>query len=407
MNILSIETSCDETAMTLMSIEGGIESPSIEIHKEIVASQVDVHKEFGGVVPMLAKREHLKNLPVLYRKIFGMTNNKCLMSNEEKKSITHNPPVSATTNPGKPPTIHEVDLIAVTVGPGLEPALWTGINVAQELSQQHNIPVVGVNHLHGHMYSFLLEQKTEKNKNQTNKIQKNNDLYLGDCVLEFPAVVLLVSGGHTMLVLMKSMTEYEKLGETRDDAVGECFDKVARMLGFEYPGGPEISQHALKGNADAIEFPSPMIHEDNYDFSYSGLKTSVLYYLRNWVVKEKGVPPESELLNSDMLAQSLPDVLKNDVAASFQEAAIRPLVHKTAKAIREHGARSVILGGGVAANKRLREVLTQAVTQEGAQVSMPPLTYCMDNATMIGIAGYVTHHQKWRLPLEANGNLDV
>jgi N6-L-threonylcarbamoyladenine synthase len=405
MNILAIETSCDETAMTLMSVEGEIQNLHIEVHKELVASQVDVHKEFGGVVPMLAKREHLKNLPMLYQKIFGMTNNKCLMSNEEKKSITHNPPVSATADPGKSPNIDKVDLIAVTVGPGLEPALWAGINFAQELSQQHNIPMVGVNHLHGHMYSFLLEQKGGSTKSETRNPDK--DLEIRNSSLEFPCVVLLVSGGHTMLILMKSMTEYEKLGETRDDAVGECFDKVARMLGFSYPGGPEISQHSLEGGVDAIEFPSPMIYEDNYDFSYSGLKTSVLYYLRNWVAKEKGVLPESELLNSDMLAQSLPDALKNDVAASFQEAAIRPLIHKTVKAIREYGARSVVLGGGVAANNQLRESLATAVAQEGAQVSMPPLTYCMDNATMIGIAGYVTHLQGWQLPLEADGNLDV
>jgi N6-L-threonylcarbamoyladenine synthase len=254
MRILSIETSCDETAVALVEAKGGLKNLQFKILKNLVASQIKIHRPFGGVVPNLAKREHAKNLPILFNKL--KTKNLKL----------------------------KADLIAVTVGPGLEPCLWTGINFAKELYSKlktHNskLELIGVSHLEGHLYSFLLSQKTANPKSQIlNPKQKTLEFRISN--LEFPAISLLVSGGHTILLLMKDLTYYKKLGETRDDAVGECFDKVARLLGLVYPGGPEIEKLAKHGNPDVINFPRPMINQKNYDFSFSGLKTAVLYYLK-------------------------------------------------------------------------------------------------------------------------------
>ncbi len=350
MNILAIETSCDETALAVIEANGGLENPRFIVGFETVASQVDVHKEFGGVVPTLAKREHIKNLPLLFEKL---------------------------TKTGY--KISDSDLIAVTVGPGLEPALWTGIEYTKELSEKHNIPLIGVNHLHGHLYSpFIDEPMTDD---------------------VFPAVVLLVSGGHTMLALMKSATEYEKLGETADDAVGESFDKVARMLGMGYPGGPAIEKEAHDGDPKAIPFPSPMINDDTFDFSYSGLKTAVLYYLRDKYGASVSALQES---GKDIVPQKE----RADIAASFQRAAVDVLVKKTMRAVSKHNAKSVIVGGGVAANTQLRNQMEEAVDGE-AHLYIPKFSYCMDNATMIGATGYVTHLRNITYPLKADGGMDL
>src|SRR3989344_1895392 len=276
MKILSIETSCDETGIALVQAEGGFSNPRFEVLKNLVSSQIKIHRPFGGVVPGLAKREHIKNLPLLFRKVFGIS-----------KQI-----------PKSKFRMNTIDLIAVTVGPGLEPALWTGITFAQELlktltnadgkqtnaekSQRKSAKpkLVGVNHLEGHLYSFLLPQKTVSTKSKIRNLkQKSSGFRISN--LEFPAITLLVSGGHTTLLLMKNLKTWKRLGETKDDAAGEAFDKVARMLGLPYPGGPEIERITKKGNPEAINFPRPMIYQKNYDFSFSGLKTAVLYYLRN------------------------------------------------------------------------------------------------------------------------------
>ncbi len=363
MNILSIETSCDETALSVIKAEGGFEDPKFEVLSELVASQIDVHKEFGGVVPHLAKREHIKNLPILFEKL---KNNKWGMDN--------------------------IDFITVTVGPGLEPALWTGINFAKEIAEKNNKKLIGVNHLHGHMYSFLLSEESNVN---------------------FPAIVLLVSGGHTELILMEDLNKYKKLGETRDDAVGESFDKVARLLGLPYPGGPEIEKLAKQGDDKAINFPMPMINEDNYDFSYSGLKTSVLYFIKNLGIDINNFSVKGNKNYEDEINKM--GNKRANIAASFQYSAFKVLTKKTIKAIEEYNAKSVIIGGGVSASSKLREMMKNEIDKSDlSEVSLkvPPFKYCMDNSSMIGVAGYFYNlkgNPINRAPylIEADGSLGV
>jgi N6-L-threonylcarbamoyladenine synthase len=268
--------------------------------------------------------------------------------------------------------MNQIDLVTVTVGPGLEPALWTGINFAKELASKYKKPLIGANHLEGHLYSFLLLQKT--------------GIMIHDSRIKnlFPAVALIVSGGHTILLRVESFSKWRRLGETRDDAVGEAFDKVARLLNLPYPGGPEIEKLAKIGNPSAIAFPRPMLHEKNYDFSFSGLKTAVLYYLK-------------ENLNAK----------KTDIAACFQQAAIDVLIAKTMRAAEAYGARSIILGGGVAANAALKKTLGLTAKKAGCAFFAPGKTYYGDNAAMIGAAGYMAHLQKKKCPLKADGTLDI
>lgn len=354
--ILGIETSCDETGIALVEAKGGLRAPRFKVLKNFVASQIKIHAPFGGVVPNLAKREHLKNLPLLLKK---------LTANELKA----------------------IKLISVTVGPGLEPALWTGINFAQELcsklkasaesglasgGKNPKLKIVGANHLEGHLYSFLLP-------NSYSNILKN--IRIRNL---FPAIALIVSGGHTILLLMESFSKWKKLGETRDDAAGEAFDKVARMLNLPYPGGPEIEKFAHKGNSDVIPLPRPMMTQKNYDFSFSGLKTSALYHLRD-----------------------NPKANKADVAASFQKAAIEVLVAKTIRAAKEFDAGSVLLSGGVAANKSLRKNLRAAANKIGARFLVPDFKYNLDNAAMIAVAGYFANLRKKNYKLMAQGDLSV
>ena len=334
MKILAIETSCDETAISLVKAQGGLERPQFGIVHNIVSSQIAIHAPFGGVVPNLAKREHLKNLPHIWNRIKKFAKN--------------------------------TDLIAVTVGPGLEPALWPGINFSIGLGKELEKPVIGVNHLEGHLYSFLANRKTK------NKKQKRESI--------FPAIALVVSGGHTILLLLQSLTKWQKLGETRDDAAGEAFDKVAKILRLPYPGGPQIEKLARRGNPTAIDFPRPMLNQKNYEFSFSGLKTSVLYYLR-----------DNQKAN------------KRDVAASFQRAVIDVLVGKTIRAVREFGARSVLLSGGVAANRAIRKELNLKCEKSNVKLFVPPSELNTDNAAMIGIAAYIRFLQKKKPIQQAQG----
>jgi len=363
MKILAIETSCDDTAIALVEASGIISGPKFKILKSIVSSQIEIHRPWGGVVPNLAKREHIKNLPKIFDKLK-------IKSDKSK-----------------------VDAICVTVGPGLEPALWAGIEFAKKVYQQlktenKKIKLIGVNHLEGHLYSFLLSEQNKtvnsKSKLLITKQTKRLNTKPHPLTPMFPAIALIVSGGHTILLKMETPIKWKKLGETKDDAVGESFDKVAKMLGFPYPGGPEIQRLAEKGNPNAIRFPRPMIGSKDYNFSYSGLKTSVLYYLRD-----------------------NPKTKKEDVAASFQEAALDVLVKKTERAAREHNARSIFLSGGVAANKELRRKLK--VTSQKLQVSFiaPPMDFNTDNAVMIAVAGYMSMLRKKNRKLVANGNLSI
>ena len=339
MKILAIETSCDETAIALIEASGGL-NPSagglkFKILKNLVASQIKIHQPFGGVVPNLAKREHLKNLPVLFKKV------------QDSKL-----------------KVQDIDLIAVTVGPGLEPCLWTGINFAKEIHKKMKAKLIGSSHLEGHLYSSSINPKTK---------------------IQFPAIALIVSGGHTSLILMKDLTHLKKLGETRDDAVGESFDKVARLLKLSYPGGPEIEKIAKKGDPDAINFPRPMLNQKNYDFSFSGLKTSVLYYLRD---------------NKASVS---------NVAASFQEAAFDVLIKKTLKAVREFSAKTIIVTGGVAANKTLGKMFKKAVKENKMKTSLiiPEIKFCTDNAVMIAVSAYINYLRKKKYKLIANSNINI
>lgn len=336
MKILSIETSCDETAIALLDASGGIRTPKFKVIKSEVSSQVKIHAPFGGVVPNLAKREHIKNLPIVLKNAIG------------------------DTSKVKP------DMIAVTVGPGLEPALWAGIEFAKSLKKNvfPKARLIGTNHLEGHLYSYLLSPKLPKTI--------------------FPAIALIVSGGHTILLYMSSLSKWKKIGETRDDAVGEAFDKVARVLQLPFPGGPEIEKSAKRGDAKKIDFPRPMIHTKNYDFSFSGLKTAVLYYTRD-NKKTK----------------------KEDVAASFQKAAIDVLVEKTTRATREYEAHTMLLSGGVAANTALRETLEASSKKLRVNFLPTPMLYNTDNAAMIGVAGYLSYLRKKRFGLKARGTLNM
>jgi N6-L-threonylcarbamoyladenine synthase len=338
--ILSIETSCDETAMAVLEAEGGLKSPHFKVLKNVVSSQIETHRPWGGVVPNLAKREHLKNLPIVFDE----------------------------TVDSKPETLNP-DIVAVTVGPGLEPCLWTGVEFAKEVSKKYfpKAKLFGINHMEGHLYSFLLTDNFELKTKDT-----------------FPAVGLVVSGGHTILLLLKSLTKWTKLGETRDDAVGECFDKVGRLLNLPFPGGPEIEKMARTGNPQAIAFPRPMLKEKNFDFSFSGLKTSVLYYMKNH--------PKADVA---------------DVTASFQQAAVDVLITKTAKAVLSYGAKSIILAGGVAANRHLREAAANEAKKLGVNLFAPGMQFNTDNASMIGAAAYIAYLQKKNRKITAQSNLNL
>jgi len=376
MYILAIETSCDETAIAFIEASGGLRAPKFNILETAIASQIPIHRPFGGVVPNLAKREHLKNLPITYKKVLD----KLKTENRRLK----------------------VNAICVTTGPGLEPALWTGIGFAKELykelkKENPKLKLIGVNHLLGHLYSFLLTQKTEfqisnsKSLNKRRKKREKENAHDRVSIRElFPAIALIVSGGHTILLRMDSLTKWKKLGETQDDAVGEAFDKIAKMLKLPYPGGPEIQKIAKRGNSNAIEFPRPMIHNKNYNFSYSGLKTSVLYHLK------------------DLKQKALNDGYKADVAASFQEAALDVLVKKTERATKEFGAKSIFLSGGVAANALLRKKFEATSKKLKVNFIASPMKFNTDNAVMIGVAGYISLMQK-KFPRvsKAQGNMGV
>jgi N6-L-threonylcarbamoyladenine synthase len=374
MRVLAIETSCDETGIALLSVSGGglkgraaVTPPRVEVRESLVASQIALHREFGGVVPNLAKREHLRNLPLLYARL-------------EKKLRAKGSRLA-------------FDMITVTVGPGLEPALWTGINFAEALAAQTKKTLVGANHLEGHLYSFILPSpRAKRTPNAKAPAAQTRAARPTAAPVAFPAIALIVSGGHTTLLRMDSLVQWKLLGETRDDAAGEAFDKAARLIGLPYPGGPEIERLARIGDPHMAEFPRPMIHEKNYDFSFSGLKTAVLYYVRD---------------NPSVLAT---EEGRAGVAASFQAAAIDVLVAKTVRAARESGARSVILCGGVAANTALRNALARAVRHAmgpSCAFLVPARAYNLDNAAMIGLAGYMAKLRDARYPLRADGSMEV
>ncbi len=360
MLILSIETSCDETAIAIIKASGSFKKPHFRILANQVSSQIKIHQKYGGVVPTLAAREHVKNLPLVLRAALFEASKKLKINSKN--------------------LIKKIDAIAVTYGPGLIPALLIGVNFARTLSWLWQKPLIGVNHLEGHLYSNLIEIYP-KHSNFLKKVRMSQDIKIRS--YKFPALALIVSGGHTQLILMKNYWNYKLLGETRDDAVGEAFDKVARLLGLKYPGGPEISKIALRGRADAFNFPRPMIDSHNFDFSFSGLKTAVLYEIKN---------NKLEIKNKK---------IKANLAASFQQAAVDSLVAKTIMAAKKYKVKRVLLSGGVAANRLLRETLKNAVKKLNPKIqfSAAPGFLCTDNATMIGMAGYF-HALKHKIKLD-------
>jgi len=326
--ILGIETSCDETSVAVLENE--------KVLSNIVFSQITIHKKFGGVVPEVAARHHLLNLPIIYEKAL------------EEAGIS-----------GK-----QINAIAVTYGPGLIGALLVGLSFAKGLALRYGIPLIGVNHIIGHVYAN----------------------YIAYPDLKPPFIVLMVSGGHTEILKVEE-NKIEVLGKTVDDAAGEAFDKVARILGLGYPGGPEIEKISKVGDPNKFNFPRPMLNSKDYNFSFSGLKTSVLYTAQ-------------ELKNNIPIA---------DIAASFQEAVIDVLLKKTFKAARNNGINKIVLAGGVVANSRLRQKAKSLGKKYNYEILIPPLEFCTDNAAMIAMAGYykILNGEISSLELEAVPNLKI
>lgn len=388
MRILAIETSCDETAVSILECEGDEKDASFRILGNALLSQIDIHQEFGGVFPAVAKREHAKNLvPMLHAALAdaGMlvpqtaapvADFQELLSREAGLADA----LSAFFGECGTP---DIDAIAVTHGPGLAPALWVGVNFAKALSLAWNKPLVGVNHMEGHLLSALTQLDPE---------DPSSFSIHG---LELPVLGLLISGGHTELVSMDSWLSYRLIGQTRDDAVGEAFDKVARMLGLPYPGGPEVSklaeQDRERGTLRLYELPRPMLHDPHCDFSFSGLKTAVLYRIK-----------DKDLIDSH----------KEDISREFEDAVSDVLFAKTSRALLETGARTLVLGGGVSANVHIRRVFAERIAQEHPEVSLylPAPRFTTDNAVMIGIAGFY-HARKGDFAdpeaLMADGNLSL
>ena len=311
MLVLGIETSCDETAAALVT-------DGVHIHSSIVSSQVEIHRPYGGVVPELASRKHMENILPVVREAFDTA--------------------------GK--DMADLDAVAATRGPGLVGALLVGFSFAKAFAYARGIPYVGVNHLEGHI----------------------NSLFLEDNPPEFPFVALLVSGGHTSLYHVTGHTAVEVMGQTRDDAVGEAFDKVAKMLGLGYPGGPVISRLAEHGNPKAIDFPRPYLDKAGFDFSFSGLKSAVARHVQ--------------------LQESITEAEANDIVAAFQAAAVDVLVYKLFRAAESVNCSRVAIVGGVAANPALRTRATDEATSKQMTIHVPSIELCGDNAAMIAGAGY-------------------
>ncbi|PIV65179.1 MAG: tRNA (adenosine(37)-N6)-threonylcarbamoyltransferase complex transferase subunit TsaD [Candidatus Nealsonbacteria bacterium CG_4_8_14_3_um_filter_37_36] len=352
MIILGIDTSCDDTCISVIKSgirkegarrrrEGGEYDASrgvvkFEILSNIVSSQVKLHAKYGGVYPSLAKREHQKNLSVVFKKALRQAQGK------------------------------QLDLIGVTTGPGLEPCLWQGVNFAKDLARKLNLPIIPVNHIEAHILANWLSPIRSKSK------------------IIFPTICLVVSGGHTQLILTRNIGQYKLIGETRDDAAGECFDKVARILGLGYPGGPAIARIAAQWKSEIrnpkseIKLPRPMMYTKDYDFSFSGLKTAVLYSVRQLTVNSKQLTIKQ----------------KREFCHEAQQAIIDVLIHKTLRAAKNYRVKSIILGGGVAANDELRKQFKEKIQKEipNTEYYIPDTKYCTDNAAMVVATSYF--HQK-------------
>ncbi|WP_062051016.1 tRNA (adenosine(37)-N6)-threonylcarbamoyltransferase complex transferase subunit TsaD [Bacillus sp. JCM 19034] len=325
--ILAIETSCDETSAAV--VKNGR-----HILSNVVSSQVESHKRFGGVVPEIASRHHVEQITIIIEEAM------------DKANVSFN----------------DLAAVAVTEGPGLVGALLIGVHAAKAIAFAHQLPLIGVHHIAGHIYA--------------------NQLILDS--LQYPALALVVSGGHTELVYLKEYGSFEIIGETRDDAVGEAYDKVARTIGLPYPGGPHIDRLAQEGEA-TISLPRAWLETDSYDFSFSGLKSAVINTVHNYKQRNENLPIQ-------------------DLAASFQASVIDVLVNKTERAALAYDVRQVLLAGGVAANKGLRAALTEGMAQHHIDVIIPPLNLCTDNAAMIAAAANIKLKKKQFSDYDLNGN---
>lgn len=321
--ILGIESSCDETSASI--VKNGVEEIAT-----VISSQIDVHKNYGGVVPEIASRHHVKNITMVLEE--------CL----EKANMT----------------MDDIDAIAITYGPGLIGSLLIGLEAAKTLSFVYNKPLVPVHHIAGHIYANSLVKP-----------------------LEFPLLAVVVSGGHTELIEMKKHYDFQKLGGTLDDAIGECYDKVARVIDLEYPGGPKLDKLASIGK-DTYSLPVPL-KDDSYNFSFSGLKSAVINLAHN--EEQRGNP-----------------LRKEDLACSFQRVAVESIINKVKKAITEKNIKHVIVAGGVAANNGLRNAMTELCNELGVDLSIPPMKYCTDNGTMIAAAGYFAYLEGRKADLGLN-----
>lgn len=321
--ILGIESSCDETSASI--VKNGIEEIAT-----VISSQIDIHKDYGGVVPEIASRHHVKNVTMVLEE--------CL----QKANMT----------------MDDIDAIAITYGPGLIGSLLIGLEAAKTLSFVYNKPLVPVHHIAGHIYANSLVKP-----------------------LEFPLLAVVVSGGHTELIEMTKHYEFKKLGGTLDDAIGECYDKVARVIDLEYPGGPKLDKLASIGN-DTYSLPIPL-KDDSYNFSFSGLKSAVINLAHN----------EEQRGNT---------LRKEDLACSFQKVAVESIINKVRKAILEKNIKHVIVAGGVAANNGLRTAMTELCNELSIDLSIPPMKYCTDNGTMIAAAGYYAYLEGRRADLNLN-----
>jgi len=324
--ILGIESSCDETAAAV--VKNGR-----EILSNVINSQIDIHKKYGGVVPEIASRKHIENIDAVIDE--------------------------ALVQSGK--TLDEIDAIAVTNGPGLVGALLVGVSEAKAIAYAKNLPLVPVHHIRGHITANFLAHPD----------------------LEPPFVCLVASGGHSHIVNVKSYTDFEVLGRTRDDAAGEAFDKIARVLGLGYPGGPLVDKLSKEGNPKAIDFPRVKMDKDSLDFSFSGVKTAVINYIHK--AEQKGE-----------------EINRADVAASFQDAVTDALCEHTIEGAKRVGVRTVAIAGGVAANSELREKMTKECKKLGINVVYPPPVLCTDNAAMIAAAGYYSFCDGVRAGLDLN-----
>ena len=408
MKILAIETSCDETAIAILECEGNERSAQFSVLGNALISQIEIHKEYGGVFPALAKREHAKNLvPILEAALEEaelLREDTQIIPEETRAKISE----ILAREPGlteaffdfisecEPP---DIDAIAVTEGPGLEPALWVGINFARALAVIWNKPLVAVNHMEGHLLSALAKEAPCDSAN-TPPISTRLNLVIES--VKMPILALLISGGHTELVLMKEWLQYEIIGQTHDDAVGEAYDKVARMLSLPYPGGPEISRLAeevrtsdvltyeLGSRTSKFILPRPMLHDGTCNFSFSGLKTAVMQLLKKY--------------------PNIAEEEKKRVAREFEDSVSEVLWKKTARAIEETGAQTLVIGGGVSANTHIRRVFTHSVNTKCPQVSLriPTADLTTDNAIMIALAGfYRAKRKEFVTDISANGNLSL